>query len=271
MNNIIKRHEQTIYPCVRIRTNKAGGSGTVIYSEEDPKNPGEYLTFILTNWHVVDDAITIKQVWDSVLKKEVKRDFLQEVTVESFTYWKVSRVVSANAHRGEIVAYDRDHDLAVIRLLSPAKYPYVAKFIPEAAIEELTIGRQVANVGCSLLHDPIVTLGEITSLKEVIDNKAYLMVSAAAIFGNSGGATYVLDGEDWYLSGVVSRVTGIQLGFGMDLVPWMTFTAHPARIYEFIREQELHFLIGEPGDNYYKALERRREKQERERRADAHS
>ena len=39
-------HEQILYPVVRVRTSEAGGSGTVIYSEPDPKNVEEYLTFI---------------------------------------------------------------------------------------------------------------------------------------------------------------------------------------------------------------------------------
>ena len=32
--DIIQKHEQMFYPTVRVRTNKAGGSGTVIYSKK---------------------------------------------------------------------------------------------------------------------------------------------------------------------------------------------------------------------------------------------
>ena len=31
---IIQQHEQMFYPTVRVRTKKAGGSGTVVYSEK---------------------------------------------------------------------------------------------------------------------------------------------------------------------------------------------------------------------------------------------
>ena len=31
---IIQKHEQMFYPTVRVRTKKAGGSGTVVYSKE---------------------------------------------------------------------------------------------------------------------------------------------------------------------------------------------------------------------------------------------
>lgn len=260
-------HERVLYPCVRVRTAKAGGSGTVIYSEPDPKNPEEYLTFVLTNWHVVEGAIEIKDEWDSLLKRQVKRDFTAEVTVETFTYHKLSRVVSANAHAAEIVAYDRGHDLAVLRILSPAQYRYPATLLPETYVDQLALGMPVYNVGCSLLHDPLPTEGILTSLREIIENKQYMMVSAPGIFGNSGGATYVQLNEaepEWYLSGVVSRLQAIQLGFGVDLVTWMIFTAHPVRIYQFFREQELHFLY-DKSDNYYEALKRREQKREQER------
>ena len=35
--SIIKKHEEMFYPTVRVRTNKAGGSGTVIYSKKHGK------------------------------------------------------------------------------------------------------------------------------------------------------------------------------------------------------------------------------------------
>ena len=37
---IIQKHEQMFYPTVRVRTKKAGGSGTVIYSQKHNKDKG---------------------------------------------------------------------------------------------------------------------------------------------------------------------------------------------------------------------------------------
>ena len=42
----------------RIRAQKAGGSGTVLYSAEGERG---YSTYILTNCHVVDDSIEVKK------------------------------------------------------------------------------------------------------------------------------------------------------------------------------------------------------------------
>ena len=35
---IIQKHEQMFYPTVRVRTKKAGGSGTVVYSQKNEKD-----------------------------------------------------------------------------------------------------------------------------------------------------------------------------------------------------------------------------------------
>ena len=50
--NLQELHERILYPVVRVRTGSAGGSGTVIMSQADPENEGEFQTFVLTNHHV---------------------------------------------------------------------------------------------------------------------------------------------------------------------------------------------------------------------------
>ena len=59
--------------------------------------------------------------------------------------------------------------------------------------------------------------------------------------------------------GVPSRITGIQVGFGVDIITWMGFSAHPERLYEFMEDQELKFLY-DSEDNYYKSMDRRKNK-----------
>lgn len=260
--NVTEMHEKLLYPLVRVRTDKAGGSGTVLYSQPDVRKPTEHLTFILTNWHVVEAAIAVKDVWDSLLRRHIKRDVLAEVIVETFAYHNLSNVISANSQRAEIVAYDQEHDLAVLRLLSPIRYEHCATLVPRQEIENLKLFTAICCIGCSLLHDPIPNFGYITSLREIIENKTYMLQSAHSIFGNSGGAVFTVEGG--YLVGVPSRITAIQLGFGIDVITWMGFFAHPLRLHEFLREQELLFLLGED-DSYEAALERRRDKRERER------
>jgi S1-C subfamily serine protease len=258
--DIKELHEKILYPAVRVRTEKVRGSGSVIYSKPSKSNPDEYETFILTNHHVVEAAIQTKKEWDSVAKKDIKKDFLSQVTVEIFDYVNLSTVNSSNSHKADIIAYDKAHDLAVLKLDSPKPVQYVAKLIPKEKIKDLRLFMPIIGCGCSLLHDPFATEGRITSLKEVIDNKVYMMTSHNSIFGNSGGAVYLAEtGEQ---IGVTARITAIQLGFGIDVLTWMGFSVAPQRIYEFLDEQELKFIYN-PKDSFEAAMKRRKAKEQK--------
>jgi len=52
-------HKSYIYPVVRVTTGNGGGSGTIIYSKEF--EPSKFSTYILTNHHIIADAITITE------------------------------------------------------------------------------------------------------------------------------------------------------------------------------------------------------------------
>ena len=250
----VSLHDKILYPVVRVRAGQAGGSGVLIYSEPDPKDDGKFINILLTCQHVIDGAIKIRDEWDAILKREVKRDVLDEVVIEVFDY-DGSKVVSANSTTGQIIAYDKHHDLAAIKLNSNTRpLAHVASVIPRDEITDLKLFDPVWVSGCSLLHDPFPNPGTITYLREVIDQKAYLMQNASSIFGNSGGGLF--HGGEGHLLGLTSRVTVTQLGFGLDVQTWMGFSTHPDRLYEFFDHQELQFLYDKK-DDYYKALGRR--------------
>lgn len=251
-------HEKILYPVVRVRTNRAGGSGTIIYSKPDPQNEGDFLTFVLTNWHVVEGAIMTKESWDSVLKRDIKKEVLEPVQVEVFDYVHLSTVNSSNAHRAEIVAYDKGHDLAILKLNSPRQYPYVAELMTPEEAKGFKLFSPVWTSGCSLGHDPFANPGYITFLNEAIESKLYWMCNANVIFGNSGGGVFC--GETGKQIGVTARVTVLPSGFfAVDVTAWMGFLIPASRIREFLEEQELWFLYDDE-DTYYAALERRAER-----------
>ena len=211
------KHEKLLYPVVRVFGKKGAGSGTVIYSDEDVKNEGEYLTFILTNHHVIADLITLKDAWHSVLKKTKKQEVIDKAKVEIFSYHSMSTIDSSNRYNAEIVAYDDHHDLAILKLESPKKVDFVAPILPEDMIKKLRLYMDVAVSGCSLAHEPFTNPGQLTFLTEEIEQKQYFMSNASMIFGNSGGALFLVEpsmDEYWgNLIGVPSRVTVNQMGF----------------------------------------------------------
>jgi len=262
--NIIRRlvdikelHERILYPVVRVRTGKAGGSGTIIYSKPDPENPEEYQSFVMTCAHVVEDAIYYKKEFHPVLKKDIKMEYLNQVSVELFDYVYLSQVNSSNSTQANIIAYDYIHDIAILKLSSPKLCPYVATLIPKKKIKNVKLFTPAFSSGCSLGHDPIFNDGRITYLSEIIDNKLYWMSNCSSIFGNSGGAIFLAEtGEQ---VGITARISSIQLGFGIDIITWMGFSVAPQRFYEFFDEQELKFLY-DPADTYVKAMQRREER-----------
>ena len=246
-------HEQILYPVTRVRASDSGGSGVLVYSKEDSKHPGEFINIALTCEHFIAKNVTVKDEWDTVLKREVKRDVTSEVAIEMFDYDN-SEVISANSIKADIIAYDKNHDIAAVRLHSKKQMPYVANVIPKDAIACLQIADPVWVSGCSLLHDPFPNAGTITYLREMIDQKAYIMQNAPSIFGNSGGGLF--HGVTGDLLGLTSRITVTQLGFGMDVQSWMGFSTHPDRLYEFFDHQELQFLYDD-NDDYHEAMDRR--------------
>ena len=246
-------HDKVLYPVVRVRTGNSGGSGVLIYSEPDPDNEGRYINIALTCQHVVASAIKIRDEFDPVLKQQRKSDYFEEVAIEVFDY-DGSKLISSNSTQADIIAYDKHHDLAAVRLHNFRQQPFVSSIIPKDEIDELKIASPVVTCGCSLLHDPFPNNGTLTYLREVIEQKAYLMSNAPSIFGNSGGGLF--HGETGHLLGLTSRVTVTQMGFGMDVQTWMNFSTHPDRLYEFFEHQELQFLYDKT-DNYRDAIRRR--------------
>ena len=253
MLSVQEVHDKVLYPVVRVRSGNAGGSGVLIYSEPDPKDSSRYINIALTCQHVVDAAIKIREEFDPVLKQQRKTDYFEEVIIEVFDY-QGSKLISSNATNAEIIAYDKHHDLAAVRLNNPRQMPYAASVIPKDEIKNINIADPVVTCGCSLLHDPFPNNGTLTYLREMIEQKSYLMANAPSIFGNSGGGLF--HGDTGHLLGLTSRVTVTQLGFGLDVQTWMNFSTHPDRLYEFFEHQELQFLYDDK-DDYHTAMERR--------------
>lgn len=232
--DIQQKHEQILYPVVRISCADVGGSGTIIYSED--RGDG-CQTYVLTNFHVIERAIKIKTEWSSLLQQDVKREVNDEVKVEIFRYDKGSRQDFTDACQAEIVAHDRQHDLALLRLKTSRKIPYVAVLLPESA--KVNIFDRIWACGCSLLHPPIVTEGIVNYLDDVIDNKIYWMGSAQIIFGNSGGAVYIFRDNRYYFIGVPSRIAGT---WG-QAVTHMGWFVPITRIREWFKDEHLDFLL----------------------------
>lgn len=239
MKTIDVRHQELLYPCVRVRTPKAGGSGTVIYSSKVPKSD-DYETYLLTNHHVVENCIRIEKKWNALLQREVKSDVRSTVDTEFFRYKWQSRNVGATQIQADVVAYDKDQDIALLKLRDTTPQPYIAKLYPRDAENKLFIFTPVFAVGAALGHPPVVTSGHISGFGDEIDNYEFWLSTAPTIFGNSGGAIFLQETSEFI--GIPSRISVVMIGFGGDAITHLSYFIPITRIYKFLEEQIFQFI-----------------------------
>ena len=230
------RHQKVAMPCVRVKADTAGGSGTVIYSKEGS-------TYILTNHHVVANCIEIEKRWSALLKSERKTDVFKVVDAHFFDYQWSSRAVGGTSIQSDIMAYDKDEDLALVKLRSQREVESVAELYPRNEEDKLRVGMKVIAVGAGMGEPPVQTEGLLSQFGREIDRREYWLNSAAIIFGNSGGALFLK--ETLQLIGVPSRIAVAMIGFSADPITHLGFSIPITRIYNFLDAQKFRFIYDE--------------------------
>lgn len=238
--DVVQMHKEMLYPSVRVKVGIGYGSGTVIFSSQ---YEDEQHTYILTNHHVVQRNITINEEWSSKEQEMVKVEKLTPVTVEWFDYNDLSRQVGTRGKTAEIVAYDTNLDLAILRIRDKeAVIKHVATMAPEDRILNLFEGAWA--IGSGLGQPPFPTWGMISNLDQMIQGNRYIFASAPIIFGNSGGTLYHYEDtcECYEMIGVPSLMSG---SWATGPVTHMGWAIPMETIYKFLRNNNLHFIWGE--------------------------
>jgi len=228
-------HTKFIYPVVRITYGYGGGSGTVIYSGQGEDS--SYSTYILTNNHVVKQAVSITEEWDSNLRKEIKKEKRDIVYVEFFEYKDLSVPIGTLKIEADIIIYDADQDLALIKTRSEKKAEYVAKMYPAKEQDKIHVFDKTVAVGCSLGFPPIPTPGIITRMGFKYESYEYWMSSSQIIYGNSGGAMFLNNTGE--LIGIPSLVPVI--GWGTPITHMGLFIPIQ-RIQEWLEKEHFDFI-----------------------------
>jgi len=241
----IQKHEQMFYPTVRVRTKKAGGSGTVVYSQ---KHDGKVHTYVITNHHVISSCIHIIKKWNPVLKKKIDTEILDTVQVEYFKYNNYSHNIGSFAVEADIVAYSEvegGQDWALLRVRDKENLAEnVANLFPSHDLDNVHIFDSVHAVGASLGHPPIASEGIITYMDDEIDHYKYWMSSAQTIYGNSGGACYRWSPtrKVYEYIGIPSRISVQPSGFSSDAITHMGYFIPIDRVYKLLEENDYHFI-----------------------------
>jgi hypothetical protein len=259
--NVEDLHNKILYPTVLVRTEKAGGSGTCIASihAED-----EYKTYILTNWHVVESAIRKSKKWDPLVGRDVEVEIRAPVTIEFYKYRRLSILDRTDNRRADIVAWDKDGDVALLELLSESPPEHIAEMLPREDIHSIRMFMPIIACGCAMGHKPIATEGFITSLDERIENLSFWLANTATIFGNSGGGQFLK--ETGQFIGIPSRLDVVLLGFAAQAITHLSYFIPIGRIYNLLEDWEYQFIF-DPDYTYEDCAKRRKEKQDELQRA----
>lgn len=237
-------HERALYPTIRVRTGRATGSGTILFSapREEPDEDGElgFSTYALTNHHVVSDAIRVEKNFDPLKGKTITRDYRDRVQVEVFRYKNRSTITGRVTAEADIMAYHEKRDLALLKLVTNEKFENVAQLMPAADARTVHIFDKLYVVGCGLGQPPFPTSGMLTGKDVQIDYYPYWQTSAPSIFGNSGGAVFL--GRTLQLMGVPSRISVSGNMFSRDAITHIGYFCPPQEITRFLSEQGFHFI-----------------------------
>jgi len=262
-----KLHYEMLYPTVRIRSDKATGSGTVVYSKKDEE--GIYHTYVVTCEHVVDDLIKVEKGWDPILKMDRRKENLGRPSVELFYYEHLSRCKgSSGEHRSQIVAYDKDEDIAILEVeRKETPVEYIAALYPQDEIKKIHVLDQLFCVGAAMGHEPIMTKGNLNFMDEIIEGKEYWMSSAPSIFGNSGGSVYrySAEREQHEFLGIPARITVDIAGFSTDAITHMGYFVPITRIYKLLDRNNLSFIY-DKSKTYEECMDEKKTREEQERR-----
>ena len=228
-DSVSVRHAQMVYPVVLVAAESGTGSGTVIYSAQIDD---EWHNYVLTNHHVVAGNIRIQEVWDSGAAKKVPKETRKPLEVKWFIYNDFSKPTGNSAKRARIVAWDKQNDLALLRIDDTEReVSQVAHLIDRG--DPLYLTERVWAVGAGLGRPPFATSGHVSLVDHVEGGLSWTLMSAPIIFGNSGGALYRWSPERarYELVGVPSAVA--TAGWA-TIVQSMGIAIPMERVYEFL-------------------------------------
>ena len=147
-----KEHIEMLYPTVLVRVGGGSGSGTVIYSEINDEN--KYESFVLTNWHVIQSSVILKNEWNSEKKERIDTETRRPVNIDLWEYNNYSTSVGTIGRTAKIVAYDKGRDLALLEIEDTERQmPHIATLYPEGLDEGPWLFQTVYAVGAGLGND----------------------------------------------------------------------------------------------------------------------
>ena len=214
--NLNQLHKEVLYPSVQV-SGRTGVGGGVIFHSRDSE------TYVITAFHVV--------------QKLVRKDGRDPVEVRFYD----KNGKSQRTMEGEIVLYDKQQDVALVRVAGTGRMSNVAKLASRETLSRIRVFTPIYAVGCPLGHDPMPSPGEISTLHKEVDGKKFWMMNAPTIFGNSGGGIFLR--ETGELAGISAMICTYEEG-SMP-VPHLGIMVSLETLYDWLDENHYQFLYDE--------------------------
>ncbi len=200
-------------PVVQLAGDTSVGSGVLL--ESQPAGPGgEFVTYLLTAWHVVRD------IQGNLDRRN------EPVPVTVYELDGTTRDESAL-----LLEYDPDLDAAILQLRTTRRMPHGARLAKRGRIDDVRIFQDIYAVGCPLGNDPIPTPGEVSSTAHRVDGESYWMINAPTFIGNSGGG--IFDADSFELIGLFSKIYNYG-SLRPTIVPHMGLATPMDRVYDWL-------------------------------------
>ncbi len=187
-----QKQDQILRPTATVQYGDATGSGVTIFSGEVGEgNTKRIETFVLTNHHVVKEAIEDKR----------------PVNVSWIQYDSKSREIGSLVRTASVFVHDEDHDIALLRLHDNENArPHVARIAPVGV--RLEIMERVWTVGAALAEPPLPSEGMLASMDVYMSGGTrYIRAQMYANRGSSGGGLFHYSEERGFeLVGVLTAI-----------------------------------------------------------------
>lgn len=221
---------EMLYPITTVNTGNPNGSGVVIYSG---MHEGEIGTYVITNYHTIEDSLA-----------EGATDHQKKLSVAFHIYEDDSERVGKSTHAVEVVVYDESADLALLKVRGMEHaHPYVANLADEDYSPR--IFQWVWAVGAGRGLEVAPTYGIISNLDLILDERSHYVASAQVTGGNSGGGLFahMWECKCHKMIGIPTMV--VVKPETQEEINHMTVAIPIGNVYEFLRDKELWFILGE--------------------------
>ncbi len=212
-----------IAPTVQLNGDDTVGSGTLVFSGQNPKD-GTVETYVLTAHHVVRNILA-----------DTPSARTNGVVVTIYLPDGARKDV-----RGDMILSEPRIDSALLKLRTTDRFENVARVLPKSAASRVEVWEPIYAVGCPLGNDPVPSAGAISSLKNQLNNSNYWMINAPTYFGNSGGGIYLADTCE--LVGVFSKIYTHGKGAPV-VIPHMGLCTPITTVHEWLATAKLGWIL----------------------------